>query len=111
MGTVRASFTLNGQAGEVFATGQAAVTASAATQIVVVIDGGVMRLYHDGTAQGTTPIGPLADLDDKNVWLGRSQWTNDDEFGGVYDDFRIYDAALGPEVIAALYEAGADHQF
>jgi hypothetical protein len=110
-GTARASFTLSGQSGEVFAIGSAAVATSEVSQLVVVVEGTVMRLFHDGEPQGTSPIGSLAEIDDNNNWLGRSQWSSDEEFAGSYDDFRIYNVALSAESIAALYAAGPDHQF
>jgi hypothetical protein len=110
MGEARASFTLNGQLGEKFAaSGTGALATGAESQVVVVVDGTTLLLYIDGEFEGSVaPIGALADLDDVNNWLGHSQWSSDDEFGGTYDDFRIYNAALGPEIIAALYAAGAD---
>ncbi len=57
--------------------------------------GGTIRYYRDGrlAAEGTTQI-DLEDINDVNNWLGRSNWTNDANFEGSYDEFRIYDYAL-----------------
>jgi hypothetical protein len=36
----------------------------------------------------------LAEIDDRNNWLGQSQWDRDPAFQGVFEEFRIYDVAL-----------------
>jgi hypothetical protein len=111
-GTVRASFTIDGQAGEKMVIGAAALATSTQSQVVVVIDGNTMYLYANGAFEGLiAPIGSLSNLDDVNNWFGRSQWSQDHGFAGIYHDFRIYDVALSEEQIAALYAAGADHAF
>jgi len=69
---------------------------------------GKVRLYRNGELLGENDIHfSLADLPDVNNWLGRSQW-NDQFFRGSYNEFRIYDIALSPEVIQAHYQAGPD---
>jgi len=59
-----------------------------------VIDGGV-----DST---------LGDLNDVNVWLGRSTWLNDGNLDGTFDEFRIYNTALNGDQVAASFAAGPD---
>jgi hypothetical protein len=56
---------------------------------------------------GTRPDieGHLSELDDQNVWLGRSNY-QDDEFMGTFDEFRIYDAALSADELAESYRLG-----
>ena len=111
VGGIQASFKITGGlAAEVNVA--SALTSGVQHQVVVVVEGDTMRLYVDGVARGLiSPVGGLGNIDDTNVWLGRSQWSGDEYFGGTYDDFRIYDAALSPEIVTALHEAGADHQF
>jgi hypothetical protein len=50
---------------------------------------------------------PLNQINDVNVWLGKSQW-NDPYFNGQFDEFRIYNGALSDQQLAASYAAGPD---
>lgn len=70
-------------------------------------------LYHDGVAVSGTDqpkLRAIADIDDMNNWLGRSQWIHDQNLflSASYDEFRIYDRALDAEAITALGERGPD---
>lgn len=49
----------------------------------------------------------LADLDDVNNWLGRSNWP-DPFFTGDFNEFRIYEGALTDAQVAATFAAGPD---
>ena len=70
---------------------------------------GVGTLYLDGVPVGTnsamtfTPdmIGSLVNA--TNDYIGRSQFSSDPYLNGRVDDFRIYNGALSPSQIAALY--------
>jgi hypothetical protein len=76
-----------------------------------------MKVYLDGalvaggannvtsTASGTANT--LANIDDRNVWIGRANYSVDD-FGGVVYEFRIYSNALSAAEIQASYAAGPD---
>jgi hypothetical protein len=71
--------------------------------VAVVIDGATMNitLYLDGAvvASGTTTVLPKDLGITTQNWLGRSQWIADGYFGGMLDEFRIYNRALsGGEV-------------
>lgn len=70
---------------------------------------GQIKYYRDGilVAQGTTPI-QLGDLNDVNNWLGRSNWTADQNFQGSFNEFRIYDVALDQEEVTESRAAGPD---
>jgi len=50
----------------------------------------------------------LASITDINNWLGRSQFSQDPEFGGSHDEFRIYNRALSPAQIQGSFDAGPD---
>jgi hypothetical protein len=54
-----------------------------------------IALYLNSVLLGevATPI-TLAEIDDRNNWLGQSQWDRDPAFQGVFEEFRIYDVAL-----------------
>ena len=57
--------------------------------------------YRDGLriAEGTT-LSALADIDDVNNWLGRSNFGGDGFFEGTIEEFRLYDESLTwPEVL------------
>ena len=73
---------------------------------VLDVSAGQMRLYAVGQLLGTGTMAPLSELSDVNCWLGRSQWAQDSYLQGSYDEFRIYDAALSPEQLAAVEAAG-----
>jgi hypothetical protein len=44
---------------------------------------------------------------DKNVWLGRSQF-NDPFFNGKYNEFRLYKGAMTPAQVSASFAAGPE---
>ena len=50
----------------------------------------------------------LGNINDVNNWLGRSNWTADGNFGGSFDEFRIYDNALSATDVAADFILGED---
>jgi hypothetical protein len=68
-----------------------------------------LRLYLDGelVRHLKGEFDPRA-IECQNDWLGRSQWVQDSLFFGAFDEFRVYDGALSPERIAALFEGGTD---
>lgn len=68
-----------------------------------------LRMYYDGelVAEGETDIA-LADINDVNNWLGRSNWTNDSNFEGSFDEFRIYDYALDSDQVLGNNQDGPD---
>jgi len=68
----------------------------------------VASIYVDGILMGQTAgftFTPAAVGATVNDWLGRSQY-NDPYFYGAIDDFRIYDAAIGPLQVAVDLAAG-----
>ncbi|QDU56553.1 lamin tail domain-containing protein [Aeoliella mucimassa] len=79
----------------------------------VVWDGAsdTQSLYVNGqlVGQSSTTL-DLADLNDNNNWLGRSQW-NDPLFDGYHNEFRIYNQALSSSALAESYEAGPNAVF
>jgi hypothetical protein len=50
----------------------------------------------------------LANLNDVNNWLGRSNWTADSNFGGSLNEFRVYDHALSAMEVAQNTVVGPD---
>jgi hypothetical protein len=80
------------------------------THFAVVYDPphGVARLYINGRRAGTAAATqPLSAVDDRNNWLGRSQWT-DPLYTGLFDEFRIYNGPRLDADIAASFAAGPD---
>lgn len=58
---------------------------------------GRINLYEDGrqiAAMTTDDL--MSDLNDVNVWLGRSNWNGDQNTQGEYDEARFYDYVLTP---------------
>jgi hypothetical protein len=71
---------------------------------------GVSTVYLNGiqVAQSANTTQNLANLNDVNNWLGRSQWP-DAMFSGKLNEFRIYDIPLSKHWVKAYYEQGADN--
>jgi len=71
-----------------------------------------MDTYRNGVkvADGTSEI-QLGHINDVNNWLGRSNWVNDANFQGSYDEFRIYDVALEEGEVEASFNDGPDIEF
>jgi hypothetical protein len=87
------------------------VPTNRSVQTALVIDAGraQMTLYLDGEQVAHAPTNfVLADVEDVNNWLGRSQWVQDVNLAARYDEFRIYDRALAADEIALLYSRGPD---
>lgn len=77
-------------------------------QVALVLDGGARAsLYLDGALLATdaTAITP-ADIDDRNDWIGQSQYETDPFFHGNVDELRIYDVSLSACQIHALWVRG-----
>lgn len=60
-----------------------------------------VKLTSDGVVTSN-----LGDLNDVNMWLGRSNWLNDANLDGTFDEFRIYDSAMDESEILASRSAG-----
>jgi hypothetical protein len=70
---------------------------------------GEVKLYEQGIEVGSfiSPI-LISDVRDVNNWLGRSQYAEDSNFQGEFDEFRLYDRVLTPEEVLGNFGAGAD---
>lgn len=79
--------------------------------LAVVVDSGaqLLQLYVDGqiVSQSDYPA-DLTKIDDVNNWLGRSQYSADPYFPGVYDEFRIYHRALSGCEVSGITARGAN---
>jgi hypothetical protein len=103
----RAEFTSS--AYEVHMPNRLPIDRSVQTAFVLDANRGIFALYVDGQQVAQARAGfELRWIDDINNWLGRSQWVQDRNMHGRYDEFRIYAAALSAEDIADLYERGPD---
>ena len=68
-----------------------------------------IREYRNGELTGSASVSiELGNINDVNNWLGRSNWVNDANFQGSYNEFRIYDEALDDAAVSASFEAGPD---
>ncbi len=64
-----------------------------------------LTLFSDGqTSRLPAPL-DVSRIQDKNNWLGRSQWSADPYLLGGLEEIKIYDLALEEEQLQALYEA------
>jgi hypothetical protein len=68
-----------------------------------------VELFLDGKSLIRSPTAvALSDIDDKNNWLGESQWSKDHCYHGTYDEFRIYNVALTACQLRTLVARGPD---
>lgn len=71
--------------------------------------GGRVRFYRNAQIIRSVDVGfHLADVEDVNNWLGRSQWTGDSNAQATYHELRIHDHAMDADEIAASMAAGPD---
>ena len=87
-----------------------AITVSNKSHFAVVYDypRGVARLYINGQRAGTgVATFPLSVVDDRNNWLGRSQW-QDPFLNASIDEFRIYNGPFLDTDIASHFAYGAN---
>lgn len=88
----------------------APMVVGAQTHFAIVYDvpAAAAHLYINGVraVSGAVTL-PLSVVEDINVYLGRSAWT-DSFFNGRYNEFRIYDGVLAGADIAATFAAGPD---
>lgn len=81
-------------------------------QVVTSFDDGTrtLRLYVDGRELGATPgvRGRLSQIDDRQLFIGRSQYENDPGLSATVEELRVYDRALSAEAIARSFELGPD---
>ncbi|MEO8133548.1 MAG: LamG-like jellyroll fold domain-containing protein, partial [Betaproteobacteria bacterium] len=112
--TLEQRFSADGQVlWNVFATGGVAGVASGTnllplntwTHVVGTYDGTTATLYFNGAVLGTaTTSGPLAAIEG-NAKIGRNMVTGA-FFNGSIDEVEVYDRALSPGSIQAIYAAG-----
>jgi hypothetical protein len=89
-------------------TSSLAITQNTNSHFAVVYDPphGVVRLYINGRRAGTAAATlPLSVVDDRNAWLGRSNW-QDPLFNVLFDEFRIYNGPLLDADITTSFAAG-----
>ena len=71
---------------------------------------GVLKVYENGilvSERGITAAqNRFSTINDVNVWLGRSNWTNDQNMQGEFDEFRIYNRVLSASELACSAGAG-----
>ncbi len=109
----RFGFSLNGASVEK-AVSLPMALAPTVNHLVAVVDttGDKMLYYLNGELGGQEAFtAALSDINDVNVWLGRSQYSSDPAFSGTYHDFRIYDQALTAQQVATSFAAGPDPDF
>lgn len=72
-------------------------------------DDNTLLLYVDGALSASTSgvTGHLADIDDRNAWIGRSNY-NDADLDATVHEVRIYSSALSAAQVRSSYNAGPD---
>lgn len=110
---LRAGYSFNNSSADV-AIDAPPLAVSKLTQVVLVLDSQADKItvYVDGQSVGEKPFtGRLSDINDVNVWLGRSQFKQDPRLSGVFYEVRLYGAALNAAQVQAAFRAGPDPGF
>lgn len=103
--------TLQGDDGNLALRGDGPLPENTVAHVAATYDvaASVASLYVDGAAVGSAPWStPLSDIDDVNCWLGRSNFSVDPGFDGVFLEVRVYGHALTSEEVEASFVAGPD---
>lgn len=70
---------------------------------------GSINAFENGRlVSSLTTDDKMSDIKDVNVWLGRSNWGNDQNMQGEFDEVRIYNYVLGPGQVFGNTLAGPD---
>ena len=110
-GTLRVAYSTKGIADEVYCNGSMPFPSGVETHVAVVIDRTAksMALYQDGALLRDCALTrPLSAIDDVNNWLGHSNYAADVDLSGIFNEFRIYGAALSAAQIEDSFVAGPD---
>jgi hypothetical protein len=111
-GMMRAVYSIDSFNTETIVDGTGPLATNVMSHLVMVVDdeAATLSFYLDGALVGAAgPLGGgLADLDDVNNWLGRSQFAPDPEFAGAIHELRIYSSARSQAQISASFAAGPD---
>jgi hypothetical protein len=76
--------------------------------VIGTYDGAAVRLYVNGSLEGQATVAVTVDYDTRPVFIGTSGETVfDGKLNGIVDEASIYNRALDPSEVAALYAAGA----
>jgi hypothetical protein len=108
---LRVAYSQNGVEDEELCSAQGPFPSGVETHVAVVIDQAKqsMSLYQDGALLRECALTrPLSAIDDVNNWLGHSNYVADLDFAGVFDEFRVYGAALSQSELAHSFAAGPD---
>ncbi len=73
---------------------------------------GLFTVYENGVFKTTmTTDDAMSDLNDVNVWLGRSNWVQDENMQGEFDEFRLYNRILSSNEMRFNILSGPDSNF
>jgi hypothetical protein len=110
--TARVAYSLSGETGETFVNAPGALPSLTMTHVAVVVNdtANTLSLYVNGAVSGSPAAfsGQLSSIQGVNDWLGRSQYSTDEEFSGTIHEFRIYGVARSASELQASYTAGPD---
>ena len=76
--------------------------------VVGTFDGSTVKMYVNGVLENQTPAALTLDYDTRPIFIGTSgEHVFDGKLAGIVDEASIYNRALDPSEIAALYAAGS----
>jgi hypothetical protein len=72
-------------------------------------EAGEVTVYENGVERASMfTTAAISDINDVNVWLGRSNWTADQNMQGEFEEFRIYGHVLSANEVLGNFQAGPD---
>jgi hypothetical protein len=110
-GVLSVAYSLNGRDDEVRLAGTGPCPTGTLTHVAVVVDSArnSLALYLNGALDAETLLTRrLGSIDDKNLWIGRSQYAGDPNLDADVTEFRLYDAPLGAADLALSHRLGPD---
>lgn len=99
---------INGTGGTSVAYSTSPVVVGQFYHVVGTYDGSFVRLYVNGSLEGQSAVSVTVDYGTRPVFIGTSGETVfDGKLNGIVDEASIYNRALDPSEISALYAAGS----
>lgn len=88
-----------------------ATTLNQLAHVVITYDAtaATWKWYRNGVLMAAVPdTAGISALNDVNNWLGRSNYSNDQNLDGILHEFRIYNYALTPQQVLGDFTVGPD---
>ena len=100
-GTIRFAITPDGNSSSILLDSSTVVPNDEWTHVAGVYDGAEMRIYINGELKGSTPASGLIETSDLPLYIGKSPWTDYNNYNGMMDEVRVWNVARTAEQISS----------